>query len=248
MARFFSDRFRWLLMVAVLACAATPAAAQKPENLTIGEIALLPAYCIDTMGLRPGASSDSLGPGAGQWLRSMGKAFQAMHHHCWALINERRAMRAGVAAPQREGLLNRAIADNVFVISNSPPDFIMLPDIYTKIGDANALLSRHAQALEAYGEAVRRKRDYWRPYSRWAELLASNRNVKGALSVLEEGMRQVATEPNLPAQYKRLGGDPERFLRSLPPRPALAASAPASEPDPVVAPAPPAAAASSKAD
>jgi tetratricopeptide (TPR) repeat protein len=237
-----------LLMLALLAFAATPATAQKPDNLTAGEIALLPLYCADTMGLRPGASSDSMGPGAAQWFRLMGKAFQAMHHHCWALINEGRAMRAGVAPAQREGLLNRVVADNQFVIANAPPDFIMLPDIYTKIGDAYALLLRPAQAIEAYTEALRRKPDYWRPYSRWANLLAANRDRKGALTVLETGLRAVPPEKTLRAQYKQLGGDIDKFLRTLPPPPVAAASAPASAPDPALAPALPAAAASAKAD
>jgi tetratricopeptide (TPR) repeat protein len=201
--------------------------AQKPDNISAGEYALLPPYCVDTLEMQSNSRLVAPGVGAGKWYALMGPSFRHMHHHCWALINERRAMAPGATGFYRIGLLERAIADNHYVIANSTPDFIMLPDVYLKIGDAQQLLKRYALAFDAYAEAVRRKPDYWRPYSHWALAMVEAGNAKGGLSILEEGLRSASNQPPLREQYKRLGGNLDKFLKSLPPPAARSAPAPA---------------------
>lgn len=203
--------------------------AQKPENLSGGEVALLPTFCSDTMGLMAGSDVGAMGPSAPRWFGLMGKGFRTMHHYCWALINVNRSMMAGVTAQQREGLITHAINDYKYVIINTEPDFVMLPDVFLRIGEAQMLLKRVAPALEAYGEAVKRKPDYWRPYGRWAEAMVTVGDTKGALAILERGIRAVPPEQTLRAQYKRLGGNLDKLLLTVPPRdlvPAPEAAAP----------------------
>lgn len=231
---------RWFLLAALWAMQPNLAWAQKPANITAGEFALLPPYCIDTLEMRPNADSAPAGSGAGTWYALMGPSFRHMHHHCWALINERRAKAPGATGFYRDGLLERAIADNQYVIAHSTTNFIMLPEIYLKIGDSQQLLKRYALAFDAYSEAVKRKPDFWRPYSHWADALVASGNQKGALSLLEEGLRRASNQGPLREQYKRLGGNLDKFLKTLPPPTARPASAPASAaaPEPASAPAP----------
>lgn len=224
-------------------CVLAPATAGKPENMTAGEVSLLPEFCPDTMGFRPGADVGSMGPRAGYWFGLMGKSFVTMHHYCYAFIKEHRALAPGQTPVGRLGLLEGAISEYQYVIDFSAGDFVMLPDVYVRMGDTQALLKRYFKAMDSYAEAKRRKPDYWRPYSRWAEALATLNDRKSALAILEDGMRAVPADPTLRAQYKRLGGDPIKFTSSLP-RPvappeaaaaASAASSAASAPPPAAA-------------
>lgn len=224
---------RILLILAV----SLPAFAQKPENLTAGEIALLPAYCPDTMGFKPGVDEGwmvgKLGPNAMQWVSVMGeKSFRTMHHYCWALVNERRASAAGLHWQERERLFKRVVADAGFVIQHSEPNFIMLPEVFSKIGDANVRLNNFGTAFEAYAAAIQRKPDYWLPYSRWAEALNAYKNREAALRKLEEGMRAASNQAPLRQQYKGLGGNLEKFLLTLPPKATAPMPVAASAPEP----------------
>lgn len=221
---------------------AIPAFAQKPENLTAGEIALLPAYCPDTMGFRPGVDEGwmvgKLGPNAMRWVSVMGeKSFRTMHHFCWALVNERRASAAGLPGQERERLFKRVVADAGFVVQHSEPNFVMLPEVFSKIGDANVRLNNFGAAFEAYAAAIQRKPDYWLPYSRWAEALNAYKNREAALKKLEEGMRAASNQAPLRQQYKGMGGNLEKFLPTLPPKAVALSPLPASAPEAAALPA-----------
>ena len=214
-----------LLRVVVLACLgvgfAAPALAQRQSNFTVGERALLPPFCEETMGFRHGSESGQMGANAPYWFGLMGKSFVTMHHYCYGLIKQRRALAPGQTTFNRNALLEQAVNEFQYVIDNSLVNFILLPDVFVQRGDVQALLKRYLEAIESYQEAKARKPDYWRAYSRWAAALVSLNNRKSALAVLEDGMRAVPADPKLRAQYKALGGDPDKFP-STPPTPAAA--------------------------
>ena len=114
--------------------------AGKPDNVTDAEMALLPRYCPDTFGFKYGDAYTNTSPNAPKWVGMMGKGFWAMHHYCWALINLARAQKPMVPANLRQAMREYAIGDMQYVIENTAPDFIMLPEIYTKIGEVQLLL------------------------------------------------------------------------------------------------------------
>lgn len=206
---------RWLLaLVSLTAC--TCACAQKPPNITPGEIALLPEYCPDTQGFKYGDVYFNTSPRAKYWVGLMGPSFWAHHHYCWGLIKMRRATAAGVAPVLREGGLKAAIADYEYVINNSTPDFIMLPEVYLRMGEAYLLLNDYGAASDAYAHARRKKPGYWPAYVQWAEVLVKVGKKQEALSLLEECLRLTPSEPALRAPYQRMGGNPDAFLRTLP--------------------------------
>lgn len=219
------------------------AMAEKPTNITAGEIALLPKYCPDTMGFKYGDAYTNTSPRAGYWVGLMGKSFWHMHHYCWGLIKMRRATSGAVSAEVRLGLLRNIVGEMEYVIDNSTPDFVMLPDVYLRMGEAYLLLKQVGQAAEAFNESRRRRPDYPPPYLRWAELLATIGKKKEALAHLEIGLRHAPASPELRAQHTRLGGNTEAFLKTLPAPPAEPAQ-PAASAAPVPASAPSAAASS----
>lgn len=198
---------------------------------------MLPKYCIDTMGFGYGDAYYGTSPRAGYWVGLMGKSFWAMHHHCFGLIKLRRATSGLYPALARVAYLGSAVNEFEYVLRASQPDFIMLPEVNLQLGNTQVLLKNYAAAQIAYERAVKQKPDFAPPYARWAEVLEKLGNKKTALAFLERGLRHAPTSAELLAQYKRLGGNAEAFVKSLPPPP-VAAPAVAEADSPKVPPTP----------
>jgi tetratricopeptide (TPR) repeat protein len=195
---------RALLAVSLLALAG--AASAKPEDITEPEMKLIPRYCADTMGFKYGDAYYNTSPRAGHWVALMGKGFWAMHHYCWARINMNRAQRAGVPAQTRRALWESARGDYGYVVNNTVPDFIMLPEIYTRIGEVELLLAHPDKANLAFIRARELKPDYWPAYSHWAEFLIAAGKRADALKVVAAGLEHAPESRVLLEQFRVLGG------------------------------------------
>jgi hypothetical protein len=221
-----------LFTALLLLAAAASVRADRPEGITDGEIALLPPYCVDTQGFSYGASANNMSPRAPRWIALMGETFWAMHHYCWGLANFRRAQMAGVPKERRAYLVQTAIDDYRFVVRNAPATFVLLPEIYTRIGEAHVFLRQYTQAGSAFEKARSLKPDYWPPYVAWIDVLVQLKLTTQARKLLSEGLAIMPTEPALLAKAAALGV-------KVPPAPAASAAAPASAPNsPSAEPAP----------
>ena len=214
-----------------------PAMAGRPANVTPGELALLPMYCPDTQGFNYGDAVTNTSPRAPYWVSRLGQGFWAVHHHCWALVKVRRAMLPGTAPEIRKGLLEEAVDDYYYVVRNTPPNFLLLPDVFMKIGDTHMLQGQIALASEAYAKSRALKADFWPVYIQWARALNDTGNRKAALAHLEEGMRASPATKELQGLYTQWGGNAQAFLASIPVKlPGSAASASAEAPPADIAP------------
>ncbi len=180
----------------------------KPDNITDAEMQLLPPYCQDTMGFKYGDAYSNTSPRAGYWVSLMGKGFWAMHHYCWGQINMTRSQKAGIPAQTRKGLRESVRGDYWYVIRNTPPDFIMLPEIYTRIGEVELLLAHPDKANEAFAKARELKPDYWPAYSHWAEFLMKTGKRPDALKIVTAGLEHAPNAKVLLEQFRILGGKP----------------------------------------
>lgn len=208
-----------------------PASAQKPPNISAGEMALIPPYCPDTMGFNYGDAYTNTSPRAGYWVGLMGKGFWAVHHYCWGLIKLRRADAIGLPKVERTGLLTNVVGEFNYVLENAPADFVLRPEVLLRRGDVQLKLGDVGNAMESYQAAVQLRPDYWPAYVNWAEFLVKINRRKDAQAFLERGLTHSPNQPQLQAAYKKAGGDPQAFLRQLPPPVAAAeSSAPASAP------------------
>jgi hypothetical protein len=222
-----AQRFLCGLVVGLIVCLvpAAPVFAQKPPNISPGEMALIPPYCVDTMGFTYGDATTNTSPRAGYWLNMMGKSFWAVHHYCWGLIKLRRAELAGTSKEVRTGTLLNVIAEYNYVLEHSTPDFVLRPELLARRGDAQLKLGAIGDALESYEAAIQFKPDYWIAYYNWAEFLLASKRPMDAQAFLERGLAQTPNHPKLRAAYKKAGGDPDAFVRKLPARPAAPAVA-----------------------
>lgn len=212
----FAARLLWMALVSWAILLALPAHAQKPQNVTPGEMALLPEYCPDTQGFKYGDAYHNTSPRAAHWVGLMGQTFWHNHHYCWALIKKHRAMQAGLTDQQRNGLLGNAVADLEYVIRYATPDFPLLPEVQYRVGEYQLLLDNPAAARDAFEATVRLKPDYWPAYVAWAEALDRLRLRRDALHYLERGLRVSPNVPELRDAYRRMGGNPAAFVASLP--------------------------------
>lgn len=160
--------------------------AAKPLNVTDAEMKLLPQYCPDTQGFGAGYGS----PRAKYWISLMGEGFWHLHHYCWALISIQRSTRHNIGANERLSLLTSAIGDAMYVVNKTKSDFILLPEIYTRIGQAQLKLKEPNKADETFARVRTLKPDYWPAYSHWAEYLLANDKRKEALGVVNAGLQQ----------------------------------------------------------
>lgn len=189
---------RWLV-TGLLALVAPIAAAQVPANITPGELALLPEYCVDVQATT--RFTDPMGgnpsPRAPAWVAAMGETFWAMHHHCWALLRMHRSRQPGLSAPQREGQIRGAIGDYIYVLNNERPGFPLKPEIFARLGEAYAALPAPGEALEAYQKSREAKADYWPAYTWASDTLMVLGRRKEAIELLEQGLSIMPGNPEI---------------------------------------------------
>jgi tetratricopeptide (TPR) repeat protein len=206
------------LLLALMACLmATPAIANKPQNITKAEMALIPTYCPDTMGFGYGDAHYNTSPRAPRWVSMLGKDFWHLHHYCWALINLNRANRHGIPKLQRKGLLESVMSDYQYVLNRADPEFLLLPEILTRAGEAELMLARPERAGEAFARARQLKPDYWPAYSHWIEYLIGKGRRGEAKELAQEGLEISPSSKTLQEQYRLLGGNPALIVPRPPP-------------------------------
>ncbi len=225
-------------LTAALLLIGADARADKPRNWTEGELALLPSYCRDTQGFAHTQSGPQRSPRAEHWIALMGETFWSMHHYCWGLMNLNRAQMAGVPRQQREFLIGTSIDDYQFVLRTLRPDFPLLPEVLTRIGQAHLLLKQYDAASAAFMRAREVKPDYWPPYVDWAEAQLQLGLTAGARQTMEAALNYLPDEPRVLALAQRSGMGAEAIAAAQ--RAARQRAAAASAPQ---APEPPASAA-----
>ena len=229
---------QFLRQVLRMACAALLAVATSASMATAipndSELALLPDYCRDAQMIRYGDAYYNKSPRADHWVGLMGKTFWAMHHYCWALTNFQRIKVAGIQPIVRAQLLSEIVQDCGYVIENAPKDFVMLPEIYLRVGEAQVLRNMPAEALKAFQTAASLKPDYWPAYVRSVDLQVKLKLTANAKATAAEGLRFSPQSKDLLQRFRSLGGDPASIVPVAPP------AAAASAPEPVASQVPPA--------
>lgn len=187
-------------MCLLLLNAATPVHA-SPANVGDGEIAMLPPYCLDAdwSGRNMNLERRKV------WRARLGPSFDGLHHYCWALVLARRASTVTDKA-RRSFMYNEAVGDYMYAINNSAKDFILLPELLYRMGEAYAGDGNVASALSAFEASRQRKADYWPAYLKAAELLDKMKLRSKAVELLREGLYFSPDQPALLERYKALGG------------------------------------------
>ena len=213
--------------------------ASYDRNLTLGELALMPAFCQDVQTVNGWEQGVRESPRAPMWVSKLGRSFWDMHHYCWARVAVHRSQAAGLHQNKRDHLVESAIDDMLYVVRRASPDMVLLPEIYYFMGDYFRMLKRFGEAAESFKKSRELKVDYWPAYAGHADLLLLSGQRKEAKAVLEQGLAVMPDEVALKSRLDRVNGAAQPAAaaggakKPQPARPsttsvATAASAPAS--------------------
>jgi len=207
---------RWRLRAAAAAlallCVSGGSAAQSipgyPDNilqLDPREVARLPPYCIYTAHFRESIPAGMNPIESRRWQSLFGEVFQTLHHYCWGLMYLHRAKFLARDERIRNWNFSAAIHDFDYVLNfvdaRALNDFILLPEILTRKGEALVGLGRGARAVTEFERAIELRPDYWPAYAQLADYYRDSDEPDRARAVLNAGL---ARSPDTPALTRRL--------------------------------------------
>lgn len=211
--RRYSGRTAARLMLSWGLVSVATCALAEPENLTREEGALLPRYCLDTVPWAQPGFPEGPSPAARRWVAVMGHGFWAIHHYCWGLANRQRALRSSTPPQTRKFLLGTSVpSDFKYVIRNTSKTFILLPEVYTALGEVELQAARPNDANNSFAQARALKPDYWPAYSYWAEFLIKSGRRGEAKELVKSGLEYSPNSKTLQEQYRLLGGKPSDII------------------------------------
>lgn len=201
-ARNLSVRLACLITASVLCVGAVRAQGVdfpvRRGSFTPGELALLPPYCQNIQGF-PGYQ----GPEGDRWRSLLGDDFQHFHHYCRGLRDVHFARNAVVTTQQRKFLWERSITEYEYMVRNSKPTMVLLPEIYLRMGESYLELDRLAEAQSAFESSRKLKPDYWPAYTRWIDQLLKLGQFRMARELAEEGLTHLPENRELSARLAR---------------------------------------------
>jgi len=165
------------------------------------EVALLPGYCKYTQLFRDHVPGGNNATEIAHWYQTMGHPFHAMHHYCWGLMKTNRALLLARTTYVRKFYLKSALREYDYVIDSAPPDFFMLPEIYTKRGENLLRLNEIGEALVSLQHAIQLKPDYWPPYADLSDYFKRAGSPGRAMEWLRKGL---AASPDAKPLLERL--------------------------------------------
>lgn len=190
--------FALLLITANLSVAQSLDYPGRRSTFTPGELAVLPPYCSNMQGF-----AGYEGPEGDRWRSMLGDDFQHFHHYCRGLRDVYFVRNAVVTPQQRKFLWERSINEYEYMIRNSKPTMVLLPEIYFRMGESFVALGRLAEAQMAFENSRRLKPDYWPAYTSWIDELLKLKQYKAARELTEEGLKHLPDSPELRARLQR---------------------------------------------
>lgn len=172
------------------------------------EVALLPRFCPHTQLFRERVPGGNDPEAIRRWHAAMGDIFLAMHHYCWGLMYMHRAKVLARDAQVRGFNYASAISEFDYVLRQARPDFVLLPEILTKRGEALLGLGKAAAALAEFEKAIALKPDYWPPYAQIADYHQSQGDRDKARAALQAGLKHAPEAKGLQRRLKELDQAP----------------------------------------
>jgi tetratricopeptide (TPR) repeat protein len=232
----------FMLLVAVAMAGTFGSAPLRAQHsFSPQEVALLPPYCQSNrlVAKREGPET----PEAGHWRSVLGtQPYAAIHHYCWGLMFTNRARLGSPNATERRRALQATMGEFEYILRNSPPDFVLRPEIYTTRGENLLSLGRTAEGLQDFERAAAAKPDYWPPYARASDYYKDAGNNAKAREWLEKGL---AAAPDSKPLQRRLdllksdGGATAKKSAAKPSKPVPEQVEKKEQPDPVLPDQPP---------
>lgn len=197
----------WSVILAPL-----PAQALSPGVITTADLSLAPPVCMDVQAI------DATGwvqgyresPRSGYWKSLLGDTFWAMHHYCWAIVRLNRMGGKALTPTQRAFEYDSAVSDFQYVLNNAKPNFVLLPEIYWRMGDAHFKKGDIGAALTYFTYSREAKGDYWPAFAGLADVMRKAGKREDAIALLREGLEKAPGTAALQERLAELMADESR--------------------------------------
>lgn len=206
-------------------------------EMTDAERDVLPEVCRN----QSNVSANHIVPRSKVWSGYLGRAYEDIHHYCWAVLRLNRTYRPDMRWQMKITQWHAAVGDIKYFLVRAPGDSPMLAEVLTVEGKIHLLLREEKFAKEAFERAMAVEPGYWRSYFHWALHLQNIGRLKEAGAIVVEGLAHAPNSKPLLTLAKELNVKPP------PPKPkpgredenkapAEAAAAASAAPAPVVPP------------
>lgn len=165
------------------------------------EIAMLPPYCKYTQDFQERVPGGSDWTATQRWKTVLGPTYIHTHHYCWGLMKTNRGVLLARSDATRRFYLSDSITEFDYVITRSPIDFVLLPEILSRKGENLVRLGRGPAAILAFEQALQVKPGYWPPYAHMSDYFKQVGETHKAREMLERGLSNV---PDALALKRRL--------------------------------------------
>lgn len=171
------------------------------------EVAMLPKYCIYTQDFRERVPGGANASEIERWTSIMGKSFNDMHHYCYGLMKNNRANLIAQDTQTRRFYWSDAVREFDYVLTNAGSDFVLIPEILTKKGEALIRLGEVPRGLAELERAAALKPDYWAPYAAMSDYYKENGDLAKARQTLETGLSYVPDAKGLTRRAAELDAE-----------------------------------------
>jgi len=178
------------------------ASAVESYYITPAEMAKLPRYCY----LKQVYGEDKNHPEEQAIYDMLGVDYVHMHHYCWGLNYANRADSDWNDKVARSYRLQLAANNFNYVLAAATPGFFMRPEIHLQLGKVLLRAGKSAEAAQNFQKAIQIKPDYVPAYLALSDYYKQIGSPAKALSLLEDGLKQVPSSPSLARLYRKLGG------------------------------------------
>lgn len=202
----WQEKFRssdLVLILGLITITIQPITAVAQWKYDAHQIPLLPPYCKYTQLYRsvvPGANDPAA---IERWSNVMGgnENFSHMHHYCWALESTNRGLYSSRTKLERDRHFAASLGDLDYVVRRVKADFVLLPEVLTKMGENLIRIGRGPEAVGVLTSAIALKPNYWPPYAALGEYYDQLGDKATARAWLEKGL---AASPGTVALERRL--------------------------------------------
>jgi tetratricopeptide (TPR) repeat protein len=153
--------------------------------LTREEVSFLPEFCRHTQLIIQNHGSPAE---QRAWVQRTGNAFLHMHHYCIAVIAIFRSFRPTNTPADRNGFLQFAVGNLLYVVRNSEPNYVFMPEVYYRLGSAYRRMGRLEEAAKALEMAIEGFPKHTSATIELAQVHQANANPAAAERVLREAL------------------------------------------------------------
>lgn len=129
----------------------------------------------------------------------------SLHHYCWGLGHLFRATSPRTDRTQKRFHYRQVVMEIDYTVSHSRETCLLLPEMFSKRGQALLMLEDYKGAEESFAEALERKPNYWPAYLGLAKVHMARRDVAAAKRILEQGIEKSADPRALQQMLDGLG-------------------------------------------